>query len=191
MLRKYDTKGKTAHMVTFGLGGKWAYVSNSSSATVAAVELASGTVVLIRTGERPEGSVLSKDGRELYVTNRDSGGITVIDTSKNAPVAAIKTGKGPVRISLTPDGRQLVYALSLENKVEFADPASRRVLGQVAVGGRPISMNLSQDGKLALVSAEDIDTVYVVSIAERKIVRTFKTSLGMGPDPVFQVSMNR
>jgi YVTN family beta-propeller protein len=188
VVRKYDTKGKTSHMVTFGPGGKWAYVSNSSSASVAAVELATGKVVTIPTGARPEGSVLSKDGRELYVANRDTPSISVIDTAKNAVAATIKAGKGAVRIALTPDGKQLVYALSLDNKVGFADPAARKVLGQVALGGRPISLNLSPDGKLALASAEDDDTVYLISVAERKIVRTFKTPAGMGPDPVFQVT---
>jgi hypothetical protein len=45
-------------------------------------------------------------------------------------------------------------------------------------------MHLSPDGKFAFASVEDQDHVYVVSIAERKIVRDFHTPKGYAPDPV-------
>ena len=185
ILKKYDTKGKTSHMVTLGPGGKWAYVSNSSSGNVAAVNLDSGEVKLIQTGTRPEGSVLSKDGRELYVCNREAASITVIDTAKQQPIANIPTGKGPVRIALTPDGNTLVYALMHEKKVAFADPRARRQTDYVIVPGQPVSCTLSHDGRLAFASAEENDTVYIISVADKKIVGEIKTAKGAGPDPVF------
>jgi YVTN family beta-propeller protein len=187
VLRKYATKGKTAHMVTFGPGGKWAYVSNSSSGNVAAINLDSAEVKLIQTGERPEGSVLSTDGRELYVCNREAASITVIDTAKQQPIAHIPTGKGPVRIALTPDGKTLVYALMHDKKVAFADPGARSEIGYVIVPGQPVSCTLSQDGKLAFASAEENDTVYIISIADKKIVGEIKTAKGAGPDPVLSM----
>jgi sugar lactone lactonase YvrE len=55
VVKKYGTKGKTSHMVTLDPGGKWAYVSNSSSSNVAAVNLDNGDVKLMETGARPEG----------------------------------------------------------------------------------------------------------------------------------------
>jgi YVTN family beta-propeller protein len=184
IVRTYDTMGKTAHMVVLGPGAKWAYVSHSNSANVAAIELATGQVKLINTAERPEGSVLAPNGRELYVVCREGQSIAIIDTAKQMAVAKIDTGKGPVRIAVTPDGRQLVYALMHENRVEFADVASRKVLGQAPIGGKPVSLSLSPDGKLAYASAEDDDTVYVLSVPERKLLREFKTPKGSGPDPV-------
>ena len=86
VIKKYATKGKTSHMVRLGPGGKWAYVSNGRSGNVAAVNLESSEVKLIKTGTRPEGSVLSKDGKELYVCNREAASITVIDTAKQQPI---------------------------------------------------------------------------------------------------------
>jgi YVTN family beta-propeller protein len=187
VVKTYETKGKTSHMVAWGPEARWAYVSNSSSANVAAIETATGRVKLIPTGERPEGSVLSPDGGRLYVANREAQSITIIDTAKQEAVGEVRTGEGPVRISCTPDGRQLVYALLHEKKVEFADPASRQVLGQVPLGGRPVSLKLSPDGKQAFASAEEDDTVFVISVPERKILRQFKTAPGAGPDPVLEI----
>ncbi len=189
VVSKYDTKGKTAHMVVFGPGARWAYVCNSSSANVAAVELATGRVKLIPTGERPEGSVLSVDGREVYVANREAASITVIDTATQAPAGEIRAGKGPVRIAATPDGKLIVYALMHDRKIEWADPKARRVVGQVLIGGRPVSLKLSPDGRLAFASAEEDDTIYVVSLDQRKVVRTIRTAPGSAPDPVMQVAV--
>jgi YVTN family beta-propeller protein len=189
IIRTYDTKGKTSHMVSFGPGAKWAYVSNSGSGNVAAIELAGGQTRLIPTGTRPEGSVLSRNGKELYVTNREAASISVIDTAKNEVAGRIETSKGPVRIAITPDGKTLVYAAMHDKRIEFADAAGRKVLGHVSVSGTPVSLTLSADGKLAFASAEEQDTFYVISVADRKLLREIHTAKGSGPDPVLQVSL--
>jgi YVTN family beta-propeller protein len=186
IMRTYDTKGKTSHMVAFGPGAKWAYVSNSGSGNVAAIELASGEVRLIPTGARPEGSVLAKDGRHLYVANREGRSVSIIDTAANAQVGDIPTGNGPVRIALTPDGKTLVYALIHDRKVEMADVATRKVIGEVALGGRPVSLSISPGGLRAYASAEEDNTVYVVSVPDRKLTKTLTLPAGTGPDPVLE-----
>jgi YVTN family beta-propeller protein len=184
VVKHFDTKGKTSHMVKLGPGAKWAYVSNTSSGTVSAINLDSGEVKRIETGDRPEGGVLSKDGKELYVPNRESNNITVIDTAKNQAIATIPTGKGPVRIAITPDGSTLVYALTHEKKLAFADPKQRRQTDYVIVPGQLVSCNVSQDGKRAFASAEEADTIYVISIPAKKVVAQIRVAQGSGPDPV-------
>jgi len=193
ILRAYDTKGKTPHMVRFGPtkgGAQYAYVSNSGSGTLSVVQLATGgEMKVLPIGERPEGSRLSTDHRELYVTNRESGTITIIDTTRQAQVGLIKTGgKGPVRVDVTPDGRYLVYALMHAHKIEIADLQTRLPVAQIPVEGEPISLSVSGDGQYAFASSEEIDTVHIISLKDRKLVRSFKTPKGAGPDPVLLVS---
>ena len=188
VLRTYETKGKTAHMVTLGPEARWAYISNSNSANVSAVNLETGAVTLIPTGPRPEGSALARDGRELYVGNRDGSTVAVIDTSKQAVVAQIPTGKGSVRMAVTPDGRHVVCGLFHENAIEVLDAKARKSLAKIPVPDHIVSLTLSMDGKLAFASAEDKDTVFVVSLAERKLVRQIKTAPGAHPDPVMEIA---
>ena len=57
VLRKYDVKGGDPHMVILAPDGKTAYVSNTASKTLAAVNLDSGDVSLIQTDDRPQGSL--------------------------------------------------------------------------------------------------------------------------------------
>ena len=187
VVKTYETKGKTAHMVKLGPEAKWAYVSNSNSKTVSAINLASREVKLIPTGERPEGSALSPDGKLLYVVNREAAQITVIVTATQSAVGAIRTGKGPVRVGVTPDGGTVVYALMHDQAMGFADAKTRKELATVALGGNPVSLHLSPDGRFAFASAQDIQTVYVVSVAERKVAHEIRTADDMFPDAVMVV----
>ncbi|MGC8794320.1 MAG: beta-propeller fold lactonase family protein [Bryobacteraceae bacterium] len=191
ILRTYDTQGKTAHIAIWGPGGRYAYVSNAGSGTVAAIELAGGGVKLIRAGDRPEGSARAPDGRFIYVANRESHRITVIDPARNEAVGEIATGRGPVRVAVTPDGRMLVYALIHDQAVEFANAVSRKVLGSVKLEGPPVSLSLSRDGERAYAAVQDRDRVYCVSVRERRILRSFGTPTGAGPDPVRELPEKR
>ena len=138
VLKHFPTKGKTSHMVRFGPAAQWAYVSNGGSSNVSAIYIKTGEVKLIPTGNRPEGSVLSKDGKELYVCNRDSDSLTVIDTTGNSARADTPTGKGPVRNAITPDGHTLVYALMQDKKIGFANPKTRRQTDYLALPQQPV-----------------------------------------------------
>ncbi len=192
VIRHFDTKGRTSHMVTLPAGrsgAEVAFVSNAGMETVSVVHLTSGQVKSIPTGERPEGSVLSRDGKELFVCNRESASITVIDVERQAAIGEIKTGKGPVRIGITPDGSTLIYALMHDRKIEFADISRRRPVAQVAVEGEPISMAVSPDGQFAFAAAEEKDTVFVLSVPGRKLVRSFDTPKGSAPDALALVTL--
>ena len=74
-----------------------------------------------------------------------------------------------------------------DKKVGFADPKTRRQIAEVALPNGPISCTLSHDGKQAFASAEEQNTVYVVSVADRKLVGEIRTADGSGPDPVLSV----
>jgi hypothetical protein len=60
-------------------------------------------------------------------------------------------------------------------------------LAYVLLPYRPMSCTLSADGSLAFASAEAQDTIYVVSLKDRKIASEIRTPKGSGPDPVIEL----
>jgi DNA-binding beta-propeller fold protein YncE len=185
IVRKYDVQGKAPHIVQLGTGSVWAYVSNTDTGTLAAVNVASGEVKLTNIGERPQGMAFSRDRRMLYVANSGGTSIAAFDTAKNERIGQTATGKAPVRLVVAPDGKTLVYALQEGRSVGFADLTTGKEVAQIPLGGRPVSLTLSLDGRLAYSSLQEEDRICVISLADRKIVRTFETPKGTGPDPVF------
>ena len=184
VIRDYDVKGKSPHMVMPTPDGEWAYASDTDSDAVAAIRLKSGEVTLIATGARPQGGVFSHDARRLYVVNTNGNKISIIDTETKKVIGEIPTGKGPGRIAMTPDGKTLVYNLQFEPAVGFADIAAGRQVAQVALPSRPLSLTMTRDGRRAFLGIQDHDKVVIVSVAGRRIEKTLQLPKDSGPDTV-------
>ena len=183
VLRDYDVKGKSPHMVIPFDGGKRAFASNADSDSLAVVDIASGAARTIPTGAHPQGGVLSPDGKRLYLTCTNANQIAIIDTGQLKVTGTIATGKGPARVAVTPDGRTLVYNLQYEPGVGFADIAARKQVAMTPLSGRPLSLTMTRDGRRAFAGIQDQDKVVFVAVASRKIERTIATPKGSGPDP--------
>lgn len=186
----YETKGRISHMVATDPEGTFAYVSNSGSGTVSRIDLSSKAVELIETGKRPEGSAYSRS-ELVFVCNRESAKISVIDARTGKLAGEIATGKGPVRVAVTPDRSTLVYALIHDRAIGFADVKTRREIATIPVEGMPVSLHLSPDGRTAFAASEEADTVHIVDVAARKLIRSFKTPKGYAPDPVMELLPER
>ena len=138
--------------------------------------------LVLETGDRPEGSTLSKDGSKLYVAHRDADKVVIIDTIAWRIVGEIPTGKSPVRCGLASNEEVLVYALFGDSAVGFADIASRTETGRIPVAGPAVSLEMHDD-ETALTCAQEQDVCYVVSAAERRILHEVKVRRGANPDP--------
>ncbi len=184
IVRKYEVQGQAPHIVLLTPPADWAYVSNTDTGTLAAVNLASGEVKLMPSGERPQGQALSPDHRTIFVANSGGASISIFDAEKKRKIGSIPTGRAPVRLAVLPDGKTVVCALQEGRSVAFVDVAAGKETQQIPLGGRPVSISLSPDGRLVYSSVQEEDKIYVISAPERKIVRVFETPKGTGPDPV-------
>jgi YVTN family beta-propeller protein len=184
VLRKYDVQGQDPHMVILSADGQYAFVSNTSTATIAAIHLDSGKTKLIPTDKRPQGAVRSHDGKTIYLTNSEGNSVVILDVAKQEITGRIAAGNGPGRVVLTPDGKTLIYNLQAGEGMAFADIASRKQTHEFRLPGQPLSLTMSPDGRYVYAGVQDKDTVVVASVAERRIVRTFQTPKDAGPDPV-------
>jgi YVTN family beta-propeller protein len=185
VLRRYDVKGEHPHMVLLGPNAQTAWVSNANSGEVAVVNLASGEVEkLIRVGKDPQGGVMTRDNKWIYLTNHAGNAISVIDVNKRQVAGDIKTGVGPARIALTRDERTLVYNLQEGEGAGFADATTRMETGRVELPGRPLSLSLSKDGRMAYLGLQDSDKIGIVSVSARKVLHMLDTPIEAGPDAV-------
>ena len=183
--RTYDVKGGAPHIVKLDFQRNWAYVSATDTGTLSAINLSSGKVLSIPSGERPQGQAMSPDGRTIFVANSGGNSISIFDLQQKKNVGRIITsGKAPVRLAVSNDGKTLIYALQEGRTVGFADIATRKELLEIPLGGRPVSMSLSLDGKLAYCSVQEEDEINIISVADRKVIRVVHTPKGTGPDPV-------
>jgi YVTN family beta-propeller protein len=185
VVRDFDVKGKSPHMVMASKDGRRAWVSNTDSNSMAVVDLKTGSTTVVPTGAKPQGGVFNAGGDRLYVTSADCPCLVVIDTKTAKERARIKTEKLPGRVALTPDGKTLVYNTS--NGVAFADVATNKQVQSIDLGGRPLSLTMTRDGKRAFAGVQDQDKVFVIDVPARRVATMFEVPKGSGPDPVIPI----
>jgi YVTN family beta-propeller protein len=93
----------------------------------------------IPTGLGAHGLYPSRDGRQVYVSNRDAGTITVLDATTLATAARwrIPGGGSPDMGGVTADGSQLWLAGRYDAVVYVFDTTSGRLLHKIAVDSGP------------------------------------------------------
>jgi len=133
-------------------------------------------VRVIHGGSDPENFDLSKDGKQLFISNEDTGMLSILDIASEKVVNTIKVGEEPEGVKLSPDGK-VVYVTSEDGgTITAADTTTAKVLKTFKVGRRPRSIAFMPDGAHAYVNAENDGTV--VRIDSVKHVAMEPISLG-------------
>lgn len=190
VLRVYDVHGKAPHMVRLAADHRTAWVTCTDTSNVSIVDLETGSVKTLPTGRRPQGIVIAPDGKRIYVANSDGETITVIDAIRKELAGEIPIGgrhSGPVRVAVAPDGRTILAALQLKHAAGFADAVTMKAGKELPLPGPPVSMTLSADGRTAYSAVLQQDTIFIISVPDERILRSFKTPPGSGPDPVLPI----
>jgi YVTN family beta-propeller protein len=163
--------GGRSHLVVVSADGAHAYCSNLESRTVTKIAPADPSVaaLVVTPGDRPEGLLLSPDGRLLYVGNRGSNTLAVIDTATMAVVASAPARPDPTRLYWMRDGRLLVANFA-DCSISVVDSETLAEIAFLPVEGRPAAACIDPLSGHAFVSVDsdqsleiDLDTMTIVS----------------------------
>jgi YVTN family beta-propeller protein len=120
---------------------RYVWVVNPDNDSVSLLEVAGEAnrkIAEVLVGEEPTCVAITSDGEKVYVTNRRSGTVSVIDASTYQVTKVIKVGTEPVGCALTPDGQKLFVANSGSDDVTVIRTRSDRVVGLIPkVGPKP------------------------------------------------------
>jgi YVTN family beta-propeller protein len=127
----------------------------------------------------------------LYVTNENSGDLTVIDTATRRVVATIPLGKRPRGIKASPDGTLLYVALSgspmappgtdqrtlpppdrKADGIGVVDVRQGKLLRVIQGGSDPEQTAVSLDGRHLFVANEDAGHASVIDVSDGRVVAT-------------------
>ena len=163
--------GRRSHLVVVSPDGAHAYCSNLESRTVTRIVPGDPAVAprVATPGDRPEGLLLSSDGRRLYVGNRGSNTLAVIDTETMAVVASVGSRPDPTRLYWAGSGRLLVANFA-DCSLSLVDAATLAEIAFLPVEGRPAAACIDPRTGHAFVSVDsdqsleiDLDTMTLVS----------------------------
>jgi YVTN family beta-propeller protein len=114
------------------------------------------------------GSVVSPDGRTLYVTGGGAQGqVFVVDTASGDILKVIPVGHTPNAPVLSPDGEVLYVCNRFNNNVSIIDLKRALETSRVCVAREPVAADISKDGRWLFVGNHlpngRADTGYIAS----------------------------
>jgi YVTN family beta-propeller protein len=145
----------------------------------------------------PAHSLLSRDGKLLYVSGETAGDLTVIDVASRTVVARHVHGGGDAMgLALSLDGTVL-YAAAGENKsIVKIDTATNTPIGTIALPGIVHESTLTLDGRYLYTTLRRANRIVVIDTATDKIVtsipqKAFPDLVTMEPTGRYALVTNR
>ena len=161
--------------------------------------LAAGQVGLLAWS----GATLAAD--KVYVANEGADTVSVLDAASLETLASVRAGKAPHNVQVSPDGKLLWVtnngepaqtaacahlelaqgeqgAMATAGAVWAIDTTSHAVVAKVPVGMHPAHVVVSRDGRFAYVTNTYANSVSVIDVKNRKVVKTI--SVGKAPNGI-------
>ena len=114
----------------------------------------------------------------LYVANSQGDDISIIDLATQKVIKTLKVGPIVHGVCAQSDGRRAFATIESENSLKVIDTKTNTVTDSIALGGRPNECAATNDGRYVVVPLlAPANLSVVVDVAEKKIVKSFKTVL--------------
>ncbi|BFO08943.1 beta-propeller fold lactonase family protein [Serratia rubidaea] len=187
----------TPRNIVFAPDGGSFYISDSS---LGLVERVDATTFKAReqyaVGPGAFGTVLSKDGKTLYINNQASNAVISMNTETKIANAVITGFSQPRQgVRLSPDGRQLYVTNFVSDKITVVDTATDKITGEIGGFNKIRAISITADGKTLFAANSGNNTLSVVNLTTGKVTDTIPVGqqpygAALSPDGKFVYSGN-
>jgi PQQ-dependent catabolism-associated beta-propeller protein len=140
------------------------FVSNEKENTITVIDSEKLEVIhTIKTGNRPRGIILSKDGKWVIVCTSDDHRMQVYDTKTYEWVKDLPSGPDPELPILHTSGNPLFVSNEDDNLVTVVDIFKGTIVTDIPVGVEPEGMGMSPDGKVLVNTSETTNMAHFIS----------------------------
>ncbi|MCY1290621.1 PQQ-dependent catabolism-associated beta-propeller protein [compost metagenome] len=178
-------------MVLFHPAGKLAFVVSSFTPEVDVIDVATHQVVKRIPVASPFSPFLqfTPDFSEVWMTHKDVGKVTRIDTQGLSVKGVFETGfiTNHIGFARTARGTLAYVTVGAENAVKvYTTDAEPRLVATIPVGALPHGIWPSDDGSRMYVGLENGDGVDVIDTATQRVIA--RTPVGQAPQALVYVS---
>jgi YVTN family beta-propeller protein len=135
----------------------------------------------IFAGSDPEEFALSKDGKQIYVSNEDTKSASVVNVATGKVEHIIPVGQEPEGVAVTPDGKQFYVTCESGGDVYAVETSGYTVAGHFKVEPRPRTVAFLPSAGVAFVPSESVGLVNVVDSKQFKIIKVITLPTGSRP----------
>jgi len=127
----------------------------------------------------PSDMVLSPDKKTLYVSNRGTDELAIIDLRTDKVTRRIKTGVHPHFMRFTPDKKYLIVVNNQDDRATILDAATLKVVGRPQIDDGASGVAVTGDNRFAYIPSIYLDNISVIDLEKMERVSTIKSSVPM------------
>ena len=127
----------------------------------------------IAVGKSPAGIVSLPCEEQVWVVNRESHTVSIIDTHHLKLIKTITVGQSPFAIEI--DDRYAYVANTQENSLSIIDLSSLSEIKRIKVGRMPYGVAVNRQQNKVYVSNQLENTVSIIDAQTHQLIKTLKT----------------
>jgi YVTN family beta-propeller protein len=113
-------------------------------------------------------AALEEAGRYLFVPNRASADVAIIDRASHELVARVEVGRAPHQVAVSDRLAKMVVSNTEDNTISIIDLRTLKTEATLTLGHEPEHMELAPDGQVLAVGNIGEGTVSLVSLADNR-----------------------
>ena len=117
--------------------------------------LGESVIAVTPVGEFPHALEFNPSNNNIYVANRDSGTVSVIDSTNNKVIKNITIGGSSGPLKFNPSNNYTYVVNTLSNNISIIDTSTNMVTNDVNVGSNPVALEFNPYNRLCLRSQCD------------------------------------
>ena len=190
VIRTLPTKQPSLHLLALSVDGRTAFGTSPDGGTLNVLDLSadgSSAAAIIATGAGAEGLAISPDGGEVWVCNRATDSVSIVDSAARTIIAELHTTASPMRVAFTPDGAHALVSCAEAGQLLVFETGTRRLSQTVELSGdnseqssMPVGICVQPDGRFAWVACTRGEFLAVIDLQNFEFVDRVKAR--RGPD---------
>ena len=153
----------------------------SGLVTILIIISSTGTVLgdlvtaAIPVGEFPQALIFNPSNNDTYVSNRDSGTVSVIDSTSNSVIKNITVGSSPGQLLFNPSNNNMYVANRDSGTVSVID-STNNALENVVVGSEPVALEFNPSNNNIYVANVVSNSVSMIENTNNTVTDTVNVS---------------
>jgi len=147
--------------------------SGTDDITIIDTDINNSIATLKSGGKCPVSVCFSSTGQELFVINKDSMTLDVMELTGN-PISSIKIDGSPVDIINSGINNKLYVSVLDKNEILVIDSEKKQIISKINTGDGPGKMAFSKDKKLLAVLCQKPQEVLLLSLIDDKVIDKMK-----------------
>lgn len=161
------------------------YVLNSQSSSISIIDTTQDFVrdrIQLISGIEPIEMAMIPDNNnrnngQLYIANRGSNNVTVVDTNLKLQITSVRVGNEPLGITANPDRQEVYVANSGSNSISIINSLTNTVTSTIIVDYKPVDVVIV--GSFLYVLSGGTNWITVIDIASRKTIKTIPSDANL------------